>query len=471
MNNIDHINMQPNLASFRDRDASVVEQDGRVFRGLSRLGAEHWVAFAKTGAFARLSERALIPRTVVAQADTQEIGAEWALVLEHEKIPLISYPYEWTFGMLKDAALAQLDILQELLQDGLILKDGSSYNTQWNGVRPVFIDVGSIMPITGTFLWEGYRQFCHQHLNPLLLQSCLGIEFRPMLRGRIAGISANETARILKRRHLLRPSILANVFLQAHLEGRASAPSAPKIHQTPLAAKVVSANVRKLRRLISGLTWTPDKTVWTEYGARTHYEGQSLNAKMEFVQTCLSSRLWGTVWDIGSNDGLFSRMAARYSERVIAIEADGATADRLYNNLKLKGPGNITPLVIDVADASPAQGWQGGECHRLERRIPPDLILSLAVIHHLVIGANLPLQQVMQWLARHNCALIIEYVDRDDLMVQKLLSTRRDVFHDYNSAAFHRALNQYFAVHRSTELPGGTRTLHFAISRSTPSCG
>src|SRR5919204_997425 len=205
--------------SFRDWDSRVFYDDGRMLRALSAEGLADWTALSES----KLFEDAVAAGKLVAtsRVDDSLLG-EAVAVLEHERIPFVSYPYEWTFAMLRDAALLQLELLRRALEEDLILKDSSSYNVQWRGAQPVFIDVGSFERLRPGEPWAGYRQFCMLYLNPLLLQAYRGIDFRPWLRGSLAGITPVETRRVLSFRDLFRRGVATNVALHARLERKHS---------------------------------------------------------------------------------------------------------------------------------------------------------------------------------------------------------------------------------------------------------
>jgi hypothetical protein len=159
---------------------------------LGAAAADEWRAFAASA----LAQ----DRRIVATEDLGEAPPPWAVLLRHERIPFVSYPYEWPFSLLKRAALLQLDLLTEAIGAGLILKDASPYNVQWNGASPVFIDVGSFERLREGEAWAGYRQFCQLQLYPLMLQAFRNVPYQPWLRGAIDGITPAEMRALLRLR-------------------------------------------------------------------------------------------------------------------------------------------------------------------------------------------------------------------------------------------------------------------------------
>jgi hypothetical protein len=451
--------------SFRDWDSRVFYEDGRVLRALSEDGLEDWRALAASRLFAEAVAEGKLVETSVAQ--THIDGA--AAVLEHSRIPFVSYPYEWTFAMLRDAALLQLELLRRALDENLILKDASSYNVQWLGTKPVFIDVGSFERLREGEPWAAYRQFCMLYLNPLLLQSYRGIDFRPWLRGNLAGITPVEARRMLSSRDLFRRGVLTNVSLHARLERKhdeSSRDVKTELKRAGFKKELIVANVRRLEKLVRKLEWKPGATEWSGYESTTSYDEADAVRKEEFVREVVHSRTWGLVWDIGCNEGRHSRIAAENARYVVALDGDTAVVDRLYRALAAEGADRILPLAVDVTDPSPALGWHGLERQTLEARGKPGLTLCLAVLHHIAISGNVPVAEFLSWLAELGTALVIEFPTRDDPRVAALLMRKKDGAHpDYDRQAFEQALVERFTIVRTKELASGTRILYHANPR------
>lgn len=453
--------------SFRDPDSSVFYAEGKVYRALSQEGFEDFEALRTSGLLddPRIVRTEFVERT----PDGDVLRKDVAAVLRHERIPFISYPYEWTFSMLKDAALLQLDLLLAALDHDLILKDSSPYNVQFKGAQPVFIDVGSFERQREDELWVGYRQFCMLYLYPLLLQATKGANFQPWLRGSIDGITPTDMRGLMSLRDRFRRGYLTNVFLHARLEQRDAGSRAAvkaQLRRSGLGKQVVIANVRKMRRIVARLDWNPPKSVWVTYGQDNTYTDDDARLKDGFVRAIATSRPWPLVWDLGCNNGRHSRIAAEGAQSVIAIDADPGPVDLLYRDLREAGEGTILPLTMNIADPSPGLGWLGLERTPLLDRGRPDLLLALALVHHLTITANVPITEVVAWLASLGGALVVEFPHREDPMVQKLLASKRTGLHaDYERGVFEGCLYDAFDVHRREELGSGTRTLYFAMPR------
>jgi SAM-dependent methyltransferase len=452
--------------SFRDRTARVFYHNKRIYRGLSDTALREWEALSATTFFRRFTDAGSIVST--RQADLASVPftvSQWAGVLEHERLPFISYPYEWSFEMLRDAALLQLDLLLAALDEGMSLKDASAYNVQWKGATPVFVDVPSFYKRTAGEPWVGYRQFCQMFLYPLLLQAYRDVPFHPWLRGSIDGMDAEVCLRLLSARDYLRAGVLAHVYLQAKAQAayaKTSRNVRADLHAAGFDVRIIKTNAQRLRALVAGFTWNPRQTTWSEYVKCGHYDESDATQKRNFVSEVASSRDWPLAWDMGCNVGVFSRIVADRARYVVAMDADYLAVDQLYRALKAERVGNILPLVFNVTDPSPALGWRNAERKHLADRGRPDLVLALALIHHVVIGGNIPLSEFLDWLQEIGGELVIEFVTRADPMVATLLRNKEDHYTDYDQPVFERELAARFSILRQQQLGSGTRVLYHA---------
>jgi SAM-dependent methyltransferase len=454
--------------SFRDRDGRVVADGERVLRVLSPRALDDWRALAATAFFRRSVEDGKIVATREVDDAPEEVAAGWAGVLEHERVPFVSYPYEWSFGMLREGALLELDLLLAALEEDLVLKDASAFNVQWRGSCPVFIDVPSFQRLAPGEPWAGYRQFCQMFLYPLFLQSYRRVRFQPWLRGTIDGISPAECRGLLSLRDLFRPGVFLHVWLQAKLQTR-YADSRDSVRQTLREAgfrkEAIQANARGLRKLVDRLRWEPPPSVWSGYTTATSYADADRERKAAFVERVTGARRRRLVWDLGCNTGVFSRMAAANADAVVALDADPVVIERLHRELVAESDRTILPLVCDLADPSPGLGWRGAERQPLVARGRPDLVLCLALIHHVVLGANVVLDDFVEWLRELGAELVIEFVGREDPMVRRLLRDKEDAFADYDAGHFEHVLEGAFEVRTREVLPSGNRILFHATPR------
>lgn len=458
-----------NPASFRDRTAKVVHSGGKVFRLLDEEALGNWQALNASRFFGGFVERGRLIRTREAEPpqDLDAHGGELdvAGVLQHDLVDFVSYPYEWPFGMLRDAAALQLDLLLAALDEGMTLKDGTPYNVQWRGSEPVFIDVPSIVRSEAGRPWAGYRQFCELFLFPLMLQAYRGIDFQPWLRGSLEGIPVAQMRRMFGWRDCLKRGVISHVILQNWVSGRyagGDADTRARVKNAGFNEELVRANARRLRRTVEAFQWKAPSTAWSQYESDCHYQSADRAEKRRFVEEASKRTGWCLAWDLGSNTGEYSRLISPHGEHVIAMDGDHAAVEALYQSLRAEGPGNVTPLVMDLADPSPGLGWRGLERGALDQRRRPDLVLCLALIHHVVIGEHIPLPSFIRWLGELGATLVIEFVDRGDPMVKRLLAAKDDRYRDYNRDVFESAVNEHFRVLERRDLPGGTRTLFLA---------
>jgi hypothetical protein len=458
--------------SYRDRDGRVLYFDGQVYRLLSARALEEWTALAATSFFQELVAEGKVVATELVEEpapELSEVAAGWAGVLRHERIPWISYPYEWSFGMMKRAALLQLELMERALGEGFVLKDASAYNIQWRGVKPVFIDIPSFQRPEPGEAWMGYLQFCRLHLYPLMMTSLKGIPFQPWLRGSLDGISPQECARFFGITDLLRPGVLVDVQIQSRLQNAAAASERSvreEVKDSGFTAEMIGRNVRRLSKVVRKLDWSPPRSAWSDYAEEHGYDDVDAGAKETFVRSVADEKRWSTVWDLGSNTGTFSRILAESSECVIAVDADHPAVERLFAELVSSGPDNILPQVGNLADPSPAMGWRWMERGTFADRGSPELILFLALVHHVVLGANVPLGELVAWLASLTDNLLIEWVDRGDPMVERLLLNKEDLFSEYERDNFEAVLGSHFEIRRRQELGSGTRVLYLAGAKS-----
>ncbi len=465
-----HAQIEP--GSFRDRGNQVFYHAGDVFRGLNEQGRKEWETLSTTSFFRQfIGSGKLVYTEQVAAIETPESrqAEQWSAVLKHRRIPFISYPYEWPFGMLQDAALLQLELQLAALDEDMTLKDASPFNIQWVGASPVFIDIPSFERLTPGEPWIGYEQFCHMFLYPLFLQAYKDIPFQPWLRGSIDGIAAQDCYHLMSIRDLFRPGVFLNVFLQTWAQAqyaRTSKDIKKDLREAGFHKALIKTNATRLRKTIRQLNWKRTSSTWSNYTCDNPYTDANREQKAAFVRHVVSARTWNLVWDLGCNLGAFSRIAAEHAQYVIAMDADHLTIECLYQTLKAEGNTTILPLVSNVADPSPNLGWRGLERKALAERGKPDLTLCLALIHHVVISANIPLKEFIDWLAGLGTEVVIEFVTRQDPMVQALLHHKRDNYSDYEVGYFERSLAEAFNIVRREVLPCETRILYYGKART-----
>jgi hypothetical protein len=446
-------------ASFRDPAGFVYRRDGTLYRQIHESHAEEWLNFKTSGLHDRLVERRWLIRHEEAEAEHAYDDRAWR-VLRPELIPFISYPYEWTFSQLKDAALLTLSVQELALDAGMTLKDASAYNVQFTGGRPILIDALSFERAEEGTPWIAYRQFCQHFLAPLALMAERDVRCGLMLREWIDGIPLDLAVRLLPARTRLRFGLATHLHLHARSlkqhegDGATSDSPAPRMSRSRLEALLAN-----LRSTVAGLNWEPKGTQWADYTATTSYTDAGAASKQQLVERFLRSIDGEWVWDLGANTGVFSRLATGLGRKVIAIDTDPAAAEQHYRTLKQGDGDEVMPLVMDLANPSPALGWANRERLSLVDRANADVLIALALVHHIAIGNNVPLPDVSSLLAKLGRQLIIEFVPKSDPRVASMLAARRDIFHDYSLEGLRAAFATHWQLLEEEPIHDSTRTL------------
>ncbi len=456
---------RPDPGSFRDPLSRVYVSDDEVLRGLSPGGLREFDLVEGSPFFTTLLDDGSVVATEKLPAGTHPLHEQWAGVLRHERVPVVTYPYEWTFEMLRDAALLQIDVARRSVEAGFSTKDATSYNVMFQGSRPTFIDVGSFEKTRPGEPWPGYRQFCELFLNPLVIQAATGVHFHPWLRGALDGISASDVAAVVPLRKLLFRGLIVHVTLNARSERRqaeADGDANGEKRQAGIGPKIVLAQLANLEKAVRRLKWKAQRSEWSDYSGRAHYVGDDLPAKDAFVAAAVDDLAPGLVVDLGANDGRFSKLAlAHGASYVVAPDVDHLVVDKLYRHLRDTGERRILPLVLDLANPSTGLGWRGRERRSFTERVRPDLVLCLAVIHHLALTNTVPLEEIVRLLADFDAPLVVEFPHPDDPMVKRMLARKRKgLFDHYDQDNWEQALATRFAVEEKILLPSGTRTLY-----------
>jgi ribosomal protein L11 methylase PrmA len=386
-------------------------------------------------------------------------------VVEHPRVPFVSYPYEWSFSALKAAALLHLDLHLEALISNISLSDASAYNVQFIGARPVFIDLLSLRPYRDGEFWLGHRQFCEQFLNPLLLRALFGIPHNAWFRGSLEGIPAGELSPLLSLRRKLSWRILSYIVLPARLQGTAVAKGSnnknlEKVKKRKLPLGAYRGMLQQLRNWISKLDAKDvGKTVWSNYVETHTYESDEDAKKRRFVSEFIDRVKPKMLWDLGCNTGEYAEVAldagAGY---VVGFDSDQGALDAALARSQAKAL-NFLPLYLDAANPSPEQGWALEERKGLGSRANADAILALAFEHHLAIGRNVPLHRIVGWLTELAPAGVIEFVEKSDPTVQKMLALREDIFDDYGQEHFVSALKNCGRIVKTETVSASGRQL------------
>lgn len=455
--------------SFKDQEGRVFVHNGRVFRTLSPDALVRMEQLENDGFLSRLAEKGILLASWLVSTDEIGMPADQygRKIMEHEPVPVITYPYEWSFSMLRASALLTLDLLEQCLHAKMTLKDGTPFNLMYHRGRMRFIDTLSIDSYHDGQPWNGYSQFCKEFLFPLMLTGYLHIEFHPWLRGSLKGITAREMARLLRIRHYFRRGVLVNVVLQAHFEKMFGKQDIDVLKEARpvFSAHRILAIAAKLRRTIGAIHYKVDEHMWVNYREENPYSDEEADQKALFIEEVLAEQQPSQVIDIGCNTGQYSRLAAKTVDRVIAMDVDPSCIDILYQELLRDGVNNVVPMVANLTDPSPPLGWNLTERRSLFDRVKSDGFLALALIHHICIGCNIPLPNFLRMLAKLGKWGVIEWVDKSDPMVRKLLRNRQDIFVEYTWEKFQETAKQMFNIRRICEMRGGRRKLCYVVPK------
>ena len=450
--------------SFRDPSGFVFERGGVLFRQVNRSYRAAYDRLTGSGLDrALIDDGWLIPHV---EEDGPLADPEaGAVLLRPERVPFVSYPYEWCFGQLKDAALRTLDIQRRALDSGMTLKDASAFNIQFVAGRPVLIDSLSFEPYEEGRPWVAYRQFCQHFLAPLAVMSRVDPRALLSFRVHLDGLPLDLASKLLPRRTWLQPGLLIHVHAHARSQ-RAHGDAAGALDRSrPFPRRALLGMLDSLRSAVAGLTWNPGGTEWADYYDATNYTDAATDRKLRMVEALVDRVRPRTAWDLGANTGRFSRVAAEAGAEVVAFDVDPACVERNYREVVARGERRVLPLLTDLANPSPALGWDHTERSSLLDRGPADLVLALALVHHLAISNNLPLGRVASFLRRAGRSLIVEFVPKSDSQVRRLLAGRDDVFPDYTQDGFELAFAPHFAVEHAERIADSDRTLYLMRAR------
>lgn len=429
-------------SSFRDPSGNVVIENGEYYRRIYRDYFPTYIELMESGLYKELTDKALlIPHTEVDSNNGY-------IKIKPRQIPFISYPYEWCFSMLKEAAVKTLEINKIAMQYGLQLKDASAYNMQFYKNKMTLIDTLSFMDWTPGQPWYAYPQFLRHFLNPLLLMSDCDCKLGQLSKFYLDGIPSNITARLLPNLKRLSVPYITHVFSQA----MKLKTTKTDVVMLPVVLNTILTN---LDLFIRGLKYKT-KSDWTQYQEAYSYTENAYIRKRDIVSSLLAGSPMGKLADFGTNTGEFAKLAYPLGHKVIAIDNDHDCVESIYNGIN-----NILPLVVDICNPSPAIGWLNTERKSFLERGKFDTVLALALIHHLCIGNNVPLTKVAQMFAgccKHT--LIIEWVPPDDKQALKLSLNGKKNVPAYTEDIFINEFGNYFSFALPTPITESSRKIY-----------
>lgn len=451
-------------SSFRDPSGHVFVKDGELFRQVKLQYRENYDLLLKSGLYEKLvNSKLLIPHEEV-DGDPASSSHTFK-VIRPERIPFISYPYEWSFSQLKDAALATLAVQKVALDFGMTLKDASAYNVQFSQGRPVLIDTLSFSKYQEGEPWLAYKQFCQHFLAPLAVMSHKHVGAGQFSRIYIDGMPVELASALLPLRTQFIPSLQIHIHLHARLHARLQRRSERQSHPASRPTRAFSLRsflglIDSLESAVKGLKWKPGASAWIDYYEDDSYSASALESKIKIVSGFLDKVRPSTVWDLGTNTGKFSRLASDRGISTLALDGDPAAVEKNYLTSVERKETSLLPLVLDIANPSPKIGWANEERLNLEDRGPADMVLALALIHHLRIGENVPLKMIARFLRSLCSWAVVEFVPASDKKVIGLLSTRKENYSDYSMENFETAFGEYFDIQSKQLIDQSERSLY-----------
>lgn len=449
--------------SFRDPSGFVFLHEGELYRQVNVSYQTDFDLLMKSGLYRCLVDQGLLIPHEEVDLDTAPAGGAYKII-KPERVSFISYPYEWCFSQLKDAALTTLKLHKLALEHGMVLKDASAFNIQFHHGRPVLVDTLSFESYREGEPWVAYRQFCQHFLVPLALMSYVDVRLSALSRVHIDGFPLDLASRLLPLSTLLRPSLLFHIHMHAKTQkavaGRAVSSTGARVSRRGMLALTDSLESAVARR---SLKEKPSQ--WSDYYAFHRYSNEAFAHKEDLVSKCIERIGPRTVWDLGANTGIFSRICSRREITTLSFDHDHKAVEANYREAKSIADRFLLPLVIDLTNPSPAIGWAHRERDALIERGPADAVLALALVHHLAISNNVPLADIAEYFRLLSEWLLVEFVPKEDEQAQRLLESRKDIFTDYNQDSFEKAFGTYFTIDARAAISGTLRTLYLMRGR------
>jgi SAM-dependent methyltransferase len=444
---------------------------GHVVRVVRTDGVPNLDIFLEAPALRSFRESGALVKTRridPAEAPSLSSGGKAAAAVEHDPIPFPSYPYEWPAEMLLAAGRLTLDLAKAGLEDGIGLKDAKPDNVMFRGPKPVFVDALSFEKRTpGDAIWRAEAQFLRTFVLPLLADRETGLAAHELLFSRGDGLEPEEVYRLLGPLKRLAPGILGTVTLPAKLSRFAENRGLYRQQVLPFDDKarfILGHTLGRLgRRLERARPKAGRPSVWSGYTDTSSYSETDFALKEAFIAEAAAGAKPRTALDVGCNTGHFSRILASAGASVVAIDLDPVVVGETWRRAEAESL-DILPLVQNLSRPSPGTGWRNRErasfISRARGRF--DMVVMLAVIHHMMVSDGIPLSEIVALAAELTReAVIVEFIAREDPMFQRILRGRDDLYAGYDRAAFEAACQERFTIERRDGADEATRGLYF----------
>lgn len=445
-------------SSFRDPSGFLYVKDGILYRQINQSYQDDYNFLIESDLYKTLVEKGLLIEHTEVDISLKYSDTVYEII-QPKVIPFISYPYGWCFSELKDAALLTLEIQKNALKANMTLKDASAYNVQFLEGKPIFIDTLSFEKYEEGKPWVAYKQFCQHFLAPLALMAYTDIRLNQLLKNYIDGIPLDLASKLLPKKTYLNFALLTHIHLHAKSQAHYAEKSL-NLKGATISQFQQLALIDNLESFIKGLCLPKIKTEWADYVDNTNYSDEAHENKKKTIEAFISEIKPKSVWDLGANTGIFSNITAKKGIPTIAFDIDPLAVEKNYLTCKKNEEKNILPLALDLTNPSPAIGWGNNERLSLAERGPADLIMALALIHHLAISNNVPFKKIASFFSDICHYAIVEWVPKEDSQVQRLLRTRNDIFNEYTEENFEYEFGELFTIIKKQKIPGTLRTLY-----------
>lgn len=435
-------------------------ENGVVLRQVQDIYKKDYELLMSSGLYEELvAENLLIPHDEVKIPDASSAYK----IIKPQQLSFISYPYEWAFSMVKDAALVTLEIQKRAISHGMSLKDASAFNIQFVGGRPMLIDTLSFEVYEEGKPWIAYKQFVEHFLTTLALMSYVDVRLNRMTSVFLDGIPVDLASSMLPLKSRLNLRLLFHVFAHASTQKKYSDKKIEKnIKARKFSKAALLGLIDNLEGAVKSLTWKPEGTQWEDYYEedKNNYKTDALKHKGDLVEKYLKSVKPKSVWDMGANTGYFSKIAKGVGADVLSFDIDYGAIEKNYRDIKKHGEAHMLPLFSDLTNPTASVGWEGKERMSLFERGNADCVMALAFIHHLAIPFNIPFSYLAETFSKMGKYLIVEYIEKDDSQVQILLANRKDIFTHYTKHEFESEFETFFKILQATPIKNSRRTLY-----------
>ena len=452
--------------SYKDPSGFVFMHNNDIYRQVNHLYKKHYDKLLNSNLYTTLVYQGLLVSHVECQEfNSDSITKNKYKIIKPEKLEYITYPYEWCFSQLKDAALCTLTIQKIALEHSMTLKDANAYNIQFRNGKPIFIDTLSFEEYEKGSPWIAYFQFCKHFLAPLALMAYKDISLNQLLKTNIDGIPLDLCCKLLPFKAKLNSGIFMHLVLHNKFNKQNETNSNINIKNQKISKIQLEALIDSLYSTISALKFPKIKTEWGKYYTNTNYTQTSQKQKFEIVENYInqivdSNKNISKGCDFGANDGTFSRLLSKNNISTIALDIDAQAVEKNYLQMKENREPRILPLIQDLINPSPAIGFMNKERDDINARFKCDIGMALALIHHLAISNNLPFENIAEFFSNLCHYLIIEFVPKTDSKVNILLATREDIFENYSETNFELQFSKYFNIEQKQHLYQSDRILY-----------